>query len=50
LLLPRVQTESQIEEAIGTLCGYSFLVQRGDSGEEEHRVKKEEEEEWYNIY
>jgi hypothetical protein len=39
-----------MEEAIGTLCGYSFLVRRGDGGEREHGVKEEEEEEWYNIY
>ncbi|KZM25138.1 ADP binding [Ascochyta rabiei] len=25
-LLPRVQSEAQMEEAIGTLCGYSFLI------------------------
>jgi hypothetical protein len=52
-LLPRVQTESQMEEAIGTLCGYSFLARRDDSGEEEHGVKEEaeeEEEEWYDIH
>jgi tetratricopeptide (TPR) repeat protein len=44
-LLPRVQTESQMEEAIGTLCGYSFLARRGDCGEEQ-----EEQEEWYDIH
>jgi tetratricopeptide (TPR) repeat protein len=53
-LLPRVQTESQMEEAIGTLCGYSFLARRGDGGEEELEEKEEEEEEeeeeWYDIH
>jgi hypothetical protein len=49
-MLPMVQTESQMEEAIGTLCGYSFLARRGDSGEREHGVKEEEEEEWYDIH
>jgi tetratricopeptide (TPR) repeat protein len=44
-LLPRVQTESQVEEAIGTLCGYSFLARRGDGETEE-----EGQEEWYDIH
>jgi len=44
-LLPKAQPESQMEEAIGTLCGYSFLAQRGDSGKEE-----DGEEEWYDIH
>jgi hypothetical protein len=44
-LLPTVQPEWQMEEAIGTLCGYSFLARRGDSEEE-----VEEEEEWYDIH
>jgi hypothetical protein len=44
-LLPKVQTEWQMEEAIGTLCGYSFLARRGDCGEEQ-----EEQEEWCDIY
>ena len=29
-LLPRAQSEGQMEDAIGTLCGYSFLARRGD--------------------
>ncbi|KAF2825327.1 hypothetical protein CC86DRAFT_294722, partial [Ophiobolus disseminans] len=45
-LLPKVQAERQMEEAIGTLCGYSFLARRGDSEEE----GTEREEEWYDIH
>jgi hypothetical protein len=44
-LLRGVQPEWQIEEAIGTLSGYSFLARRGDSKEE-----VEDEEEWYDIH
>ena len=46
-LLPRAQAEWQMEEAIGTLCGYSFLARRSDSEEE---GEGEEEEEWYDIH
>jgi nucleoside phosphorylase len=42
-LLPRVQGELQMEEAIGTLCGYSFLTRQSDS-----EIK--EKEEWYDIH
>jgi tetratricopeptide (TPR) repeat protein len=45
-LLRGVQAEWQMEEAIGTLCGYRFLARRGDSGEE----VEQEEEEWYDIH
>ncbi|KAJ4985617.1 Kinesin light chain 6 [Stagonosporopsis vannaccii] len=31
-LLPSVQSEVEMEDAIGTLCGYSFLVRREDTG------------------
>jgi tetratricopeptide (TPR) repeat protein len=43
-LLPRAQDEWQIEDAIGTLCGYSFLSRRSNSREEGN------EEEWYDIH
>jgi tetratricopeptide (TPR) repeat protein len=48
-LLPKKQSELQLEEAIGTLCGYSFLARRGYSGEGMIR-KDEDEEEWYDIH
>ncbi|KAF2452254.1 TPR repeat protein [Lineolata rhizophorae] len=38
-LLPSMQPEERIEEAIGTLCGYSFLARR-----------EREEEEWYDMH
>ncbi|KAF2812814.1 TPR repeat protein [Mytilinidion resinicola] len=37
-ILPSVQSEVQMEEAIGTLCGYSFLVRQRD--EEEYDVHR----------
>jgi tetratricopeptide (TPR) repeat protein len=43
-LLPRAQDEWQMEDAIGTLCGYSFLSRRSNSREEGN------EEEWYDIH
>jgi hypothetical protein len=43
-MLPRVHGGLQIEEAIGTLCGYSFLARR------DHSEIEEEEEEWYDIH
>jgi tetratricopeptide (TPR) repeat protein len=53
-LLPRAQPEWQTQEAIGTLCGYSFLARRGDSieeeGEEEGKEEEEVQEEWYDIH
>jgi tetratricopeptide (TPR) repeat protein len=51
-LLPRAQSEWQIEGAIGTLCGYSFLARRGNSEEDgkDGKEGKEEEEEWYDIH
>ena len=56
-LLPRTQLESEIqmEEAIGTLCGYSFLALRGGSSEDDSARGSEEErgeggEEWYDIH
>ena len=36
-ILPSVQSEVQMEDALGTLCGYSFLIKRGD-------------EDWYDIH
>jgi tetratricopeptide (TPR) repeat protein len=48
-LLRGVQPEWQMEEAISTLCGYSFLARLSDSKEEEE-VEDEEEEERYDIH
>ncbi|KAF2202860.1 TPR repeat protein, partial [Delitschia confertaspora ATCC 74209] len=45
-LLPSVQPEEQMEEAIGRLCGYSFLTRQ----ENDNQEKEDEEEEWYNIH
>jgi hypothetical protein len=64
-LLPEAQSDGQMEEAIGTLCGYSFLVRRdggsggtqGESEETEINTREEEDtetqverEEWYDIH
>ncbi|KAH7380133.1 hypothetical protein BKA66DRAFT_571209 [Pyrenochaeta sp. MPI-SDFR-AT-0127] len=45
-LLPKVQPEERMEEAIGTLCGYSFVSRREDDGLDEPG----EEEEWYDLH
>jgi hypothetical protein len=61
LLLPSVQSERQMEDAIGTLCGYSFLARRGNDSHatqgksEDGRGSDESEEEaeaeeWYDIH
>ncbi|KAF2628864.1 kinesin light chain, partial [Macroventuria anomochaeta] len=39
-LLPSTQSEGRMEKAIGMLCGYSFLMRRGD----------DKAEEWYDIH
>jgi tetratricopeptide (TPR) repeat protein len=45
-LLPKVQSQERMEEAIGTLCGYSFLSRReGDNTGEFDRG-----EEWYDLH
>ncbi|KAH8621002.1 hypothetical protein IG631_24344, partial [Alternaria alternata] len=64
-LLPEAQSEGEMEEAIGTLCGYSFLTRRGgESGytqgeseetetgtEEEERTETQVESgEWYDMH
>ena len=46
-LLPRAQGDLQLEEAIGTLCGYSFLALRRNS---ETKRRGEEGEEWYDMH
>jgi tetratricopeptide (TPR) repeat protein len=51
-LLPKAQAEWQTEEAIGTLCGYSFLARRGgnDREGEERKEEGDVQEEWYDIH
>ncbi|KAF2628862.1 hypothetical protein BU25DRAFT_409876 [Macroventuria anomochaeta] len=60
-LLPGVQLEGRMEEAIGTLFGYSFLVRRDSSsqateegsengGKGEEGEEETEAEEWYDIH
>ncbi|CAN9191629.1 unnamed protein product [Alternaria alternata] len=63
-LLPEAQSEGEMEEAIGTLCGYSFLTRRGgesgstqeseetdtNTGEEKYTETQVEREEWYDIH
>ncbi|KAH9881001.1 hypothetical protein J1614_001494 [Plenodomus biglobosus] len=57
-LLPEAQSEGEMEEAIGTLCGYSFLARRdGDNqatsgGSKQGRDVDQatEAEEWYDIH
>ncbi|KAL5373431.1 hypothetical protein DPSP01_012732 [Paraphaeosphaeria sporulosa] len=45
-LLPKVQSEEQMEHAIGTLCGYSFASRRNDVILEGVEGK----EEWYDLH
>ena len=61
-LLPSVQSEARMEDAIGTLCGYSFLTRRGDDNQKHgsHDIEdepgkskqetEEDNEEWYDIH
>ncbi|RAR09054.1 kinesin light chain 2 [Stemphylium lycopersici] len=57
-LLPEAQSEGEMEKAIGTLCGYSFLVRRdsdnqatsGGSKQERDVDHATEAEEWYDIH
>ncbi|KAJ4286553.1 hypothetical protein N0V90_013253 [Kalmusia sp. IMI 367209] len=45
-LLPKVRLEEQMEQAIGTLCGYSFISRRNDDNLEEAGGN----EEWYDLH
>ncbi|PVH98334.1 TPR-like protein [Periconia macrospinosa] len=50
-LLPEVLSEEQMENAIGTLCGYSFLVRRKNAESQEEGEEEEKEgEEWYDMH
>ncbi|RYN35568.1 hypothetical protein AA0114_g11714 [Alternaria tenuissima] len=45
-LLPKLQSQGRLEEAIGTLCGYSFVSRReGDNASE-----VDGGEEWYDLH
>ncbi|CAN9344572.1 unnamed protein product [Alternaria sp. RS040] len=45
-LLPKLQSQERLEEAIGTLCGYSFVSRReGDNASE-----VDGGEEWYDLH
>jgi tetratricopeptide (TPR) repeat protein len=48
-LMPRVQPEERMEQAIGTLCGYCFLSLR-DYDVKEDEEGKEGKEEWYDMH
>ena len=55
LLLPNVQSEERMEDAMGTLCGYSFLTRRVPNKREEREEAEAEtearaEEEWYDMH
>jgi hypothetical protein len=45
-LLPKLQSQERIEEAIGTLCGYSFVSRR----EDDNASEVDGGEEWYDLH
>ncbi|CAN9444961.1 unnamed protein product [Alternaria alternata] len=45
-LLPKMQSRERIEEAIGTLCGYSFMSRR----EGDNTSETDGGEEWYDLH
>jgi hypothetical protein len=45
-LLPKVQSQERIEEAIGTLCRYSFVLRR----EGDNTGEVDGGEEWYDLH
>ncbi|KAH7074944.1 hypothetical protein BKA63DRAFT_543623 [Paraphoma chrysanthemicola] len=52
-LLPSVESEERMEDAMGTLCMYSFLTKRETSRQEEREeaeTEAEGEEEWYDMH
>lgn len=57
-LLPEAQSEGEMEEAIGTLCAYSFLARRDGDNQATSGASKQgrdvdqatEAEEWYDIH
>jgi tetratricopeptide (TPR) repeat protein len=52
-LLPRIQSETQMEEALSRLCGYSFLARREEDNQkylEDDGEEVEEAEQWYDMH
>ncbi|KAF1926681.1 uncharacterized protein M421DRAFT_422655 [Didymella exigua CBS 183.55] len=54
-LLPSAQSEGRVEEAIGTLCGYSFLTRRDNNTREakeegNSKTQVDDDEEWFDIH
>jgi tetratricopeptide (TPR) repeat protein len=60
-LLPPAQSEVDLEDTIGILCGYSFITRRSDdernsgqeddeSGEKKEVDEQKEQEEWYDMH
>jgi hypothetical protein len=54
-LLPSAESEARVEEAIGTLCGYSFLARRdregrGPEDETDDTAGPDDIEEWFDVH
>ncbi|KAL6152542.1 hypothetical protein ACJQWK_04653 [Exserohilum turcicum] len=53
-LLPSMHSETRMEEAVGTLCGYSFLARRGsdfpEANEERDGITGADSEEWFDMH
>ncbi|KAI0616520.1 Pfs Nucleoside phosphorylase [Pyrenophora tritici-repentis] len=53
-LLPCVHSETRMEEAVGTLCGYSFLARRGsdlpEANKERDGITGADSEEWFDMH
>ncbi|KAL5116347.1 hypothetical protein ACEQ8H_005695 [Pleosporales sp. CAS-2024a] len=54
-LLPLSKSDAHMEEAIGTLCGYSFLVRRdgsghGQNGRDNDKAGADNSEEWFDMH
>jgi tetratricopeptide (TPR) repeat protein len=45
-LLPKVQPQERMEEALGILCGYSFVSRREDNSADDANGEKE----WYDLH
>ncbi|KAJ8107979.1 hypothetical protein OPT61_g8496 [Boeremia exigua] len=45
-LLPSAESEARVEEAIGTLCGYSFLARR----DRDDTAGSDDNEEWFDVH
>jgi tetratricopeptide (TPR) repeat protein len=54
-LLPSAESEARVEEAIGTLCGYSFLARRdrdgrGPEDKNDDTAGTDDNEEWFDVH